>query len=203
MTIIEKGFCQCGCGEKTIIAKRTVRSKSIFKGEPLRYVYGHSKIGKLGPKSCNWKGGKATHDDGYAFITGNGHPRTQKNGYVLEHILIAEKALGKPLPPGAIVHHTKSVHDNGNLVICQDQAYHLLLHQRMRSYKACSYAAWRKCVYCKEYDDLSNLYINKKTNKNVAHPECRRKYQNSQYHERVSKKSEHSIRMSGINDKGE
>jgi hypothetical protein len=49
------------------------------------------------------------------------------------HILRAENALGKPLPPGAVVHHadgSKSV--TAPLVICQDQAYHFLLHRRMR-----------------------------------------------------------------------
>lgn len=67
------------------------------------------------------------------------------NGYVVvtlpsgvrqyEHILVAEKALGKPLPRGAIVHHideNKSHNANTNLVICPDQSYHMLIHKRMR-----------------------------------------------------------------------
>lgn len=51
-----------------------------------------------------------------------------------EHILLAEKALGKPLPKGAIVHHmNRNGQDNHtpfNLIICPDTAYHQLLHQR-------------------------------------------------------------------------
>lgn len=49
------------------------------------------------------------------------------------HRTRAARALGKPLPPRAVVHHvdgTKS--DASALVICQDQAYHLLLHKRQR-----------------------------------------------------------------------
>jgi hypothetical protein len=53
------------------------------------------------------------------------------------HRLRAERALGKPLPPNAIVHHADgSQRDDASLVICQDQAYHLLLHVRARVLRA-------------------------------------------------------------------
>lgn len=65
-----------------------------------------------------------------------GHPSADRDGHVLEHILVAEKALGKYLPDGAVVHHadenTKN-NANGNLVICQDVAYHKLLHVRIKT----------------------------------------------------------------------
>lgn len=52
-----------------------------------------------------------------------------------QHVLVAEKALGKPLPKGAVVHHVNGKPwDNRpeNLVVCPNQAYHALLHARMR-----------------------------------------------------------------------
>lgn len=50
------------------------------------------------------------------------------------HRLRAERALGKPLPGKVVVHHADgSKHPNAQLVICQDQAYHMLLHARMRA----------------------------------------------------------------------
>ena len=60
---------------------------------------------------------------------------SDKGRRTYEHIVVAEKALGKPLPKGARVHHVNlDTHDNRrrNLVICPDEAYHQLLHKRMR-----------------------------------------------------------------------
>jgi hypothetical protein len=60
----------------------------------------------------------------------------KKFHYVYEHVLIAETALGKPLPKGSPVHHVDGDHShnqNNNLVICQDQSYHMLLHTRTRA----------------------------------------------------------------------
>ena len=53
-----------------------------------------------------------------------------------EHILVAEKALGRRLPKGAVVHHAnKKRSDNTptNLVICPNETYHRLLHRRMKA----------------------------------------------------------------------
>ncbi len=45
----------------------------------------------------------------------------------------AEHALGHPLPPFAVVHHHSYEGNRSQLVICQDLAYHALLHRRMRA----------------------------------------------------------------------
>jgi hypothetical protein len=64
----------------------------------------------------------------------HGHPRATKPwGNVQVHILVAEAALGHHLPADAEVHHVdEDTYNNApsNLVICQDRAYHKLLHQR-------------------------------------------------------------------------
>ena len=52
---------------------------------------------------------------------------------VTAHRIRAEKALGRPLPKGVDVHHADgSRSSDAPLVICQDRAYHMLLHRRMR-----------------------------------------------------------------------
>lgn len=70
----------------------------------------------------------------YVIVNNKTHPKRIKNRYY-EHILIAEKALGKHMPEGAEVHHfngDKKDNSSGNLVICQDHVYHFLLHIRQR-----------------------------------------------------------------------
>jgi len=59
--------------------------------------------------------------------------RGGSRGAKREHVLVAEKALGHPLPAGAQVHHVDNDgrnNANRNLVICQDASYHKLLHTR-------------------------------------------------------------------------
>lgn len=38
---IPYGFCHCGCGGKTSIAKGTSSRRGIFKGKPVRFIAGH------------------------------------------------------------------------------------------------------------------------------------------------------------------
>jgi hypothetical protein len=65
----------------------------------------------------------------------SGYAATGKHAEKLKtvHRLRAERALGKPLPHGAVVHHADGSKDPAApLVICQDLAYHHLLHFRIR-----------------------------------------------------------------------
>lgn len=126
-------------------------------------------------KCVNWKGGRTITESGYVKIYLPDHPRSHNN-YVPEHIIIAEKALGKLLPKGVEIHHANGTKDSGALVICQDRSYHMMLHQRIRAIKACGHADWLKCRYCGHYDKPENMYIHP-TKAQWFHRKCHAKYE--------------------------
>lgn len=77
-----------------------------------------------------------------------GYVRADFGDRKLEHIAIAEKALGKKLPRGVVVHHVnenKSDNRNENLVICPGQGYHVMIHGRMKAMAATGSNRRREC----------------------------------------------------------
>ena len=165
----ELKLCQCGCGNPAPIVKT-----GCFKGQQCNYIAGHNLRHPGGKEHPHWKGGRIIVN-GYAFVKRHGHPRAHPvTGYLLEHLLIAEKAYGGPLPLRAVVHHVneaKADNRHSNLVICEDLKYHNLLHQRTRALHAFGSVEARKCWICKTYDEPGNLAF---TKAGICHIECRR-----------------------------
>lgn len=180
MLKIEIGYCQCGCGKQTRIANRNDFSDNLIKGQYKRFIKGHNS--KL-DHPHNWKGG-SIDSQGYKKVYCADHVKANKqNGSIHSHILIVEKILGKLLPEKAIVHHVNGIKTDNrpeNLVICQDRAYHNLLHKRMRALKTCGHVSWIKCKYCGTYDDPKGMYIG--ANNNGRHRECHAEYELARYY---------------------
>lgn len=128
---------------------------------------------KKGKEHPNWKGGRHLCSDGYWAIRMPSHPRAHQSGYVYEHLIIAQQLLGRPLLKGEEIHHYGTKTDNTKIVVCENHAYHMLLHRRMRALAACGHAGWRKCYYCGSYDDPKNLYTH---SKNIYHKACYSEY---------------------------
>ncbi len=162
-------LCECGCGQYPGLYLRTDTGKGHIKGTPRRFAFNHRRR----------NGGYTTAGSmNYRTATQKDHPRANK-GYVLEHILIAERAIGKSLPPQSEVHHFPQ-YPSDQLVICQDKGYHLLLHVRFKALKACGHADWKKCQFCKQYDAPSNLYY--KPRGSCRHRSCHALYEYNRKH---------------------
>lgn len=105
-------------------------------------VYRHGDTNSLIP---NYGTHKIKHEQGYIMVW-NGKK------YEMEHVLMAEAALGKKLPENAVVHHVnEKPWDNEtpfNLVVCPDQEYHFLLHKRAKEYDK-----FGKCSSLERKDD--------------------------------------------------
>ncbi len=139
-----------------------------------------------GVANSRWRGGRAMTGSGYPCVVApEGHPRTDARGYIREHILVVERALGHYLRKSARVHHIdedKTNNNPSNLVVCENDAYHLLLHQRLRAVEACGNANAIRCNICHSYDRQDDIMVRitgkkRRTYRSTYHVECNRAYQ--------------------------
>ncbi len=93
------------------------------------------------------------------------------------HAIRAETALGHPLPPHAEVHHVGgSKSDTAPLVICENRAYHLLLHVREKTLRAGGNPNTEKvcgdCLIAKPFDLFHLMRSNKSNGRHTLCKDC-------------------------------
>lgn len=92
-------WVRCDCGVE-FSTRGTTKAKSCkaCSRENLR-----------GAGSTRWRGGKFVNSTGYVVITVPGHHRAGAQGYVLEHIVVAEKYYGTRIARDMSVHHINGI----------------------------------------------------------------------------------------------
>lgn len=98
---------------------------------------------------------------------------------VKSHRVVVERALGHPLPARAEVHHiNEDKRDNRpeNLVACEDRTYHQTLHVRMEALRMSGHANWRRCHFCRTYDDPTNMFAVNEPSPRHVHRSCYNEY---------------------------
>ncbi len=138
-------------------------SRGYSEAEPQRFCsiscFAKSRTGS---KNSNWRGGaRRVTPAGYVHVYMPNHPRNIQ-GLVFEHVLVAERAFGKYIDSNHPIHHcdeNRSNNSNSNLVICEDVAYHKLIHRRLKAYKATGNPDFRKCGFCQKWDSPDALCV--------------------------------------------
>lgn len=87
---IPDGLCQCGCGERTTIARWTNRQTGAVRGQPLRFIYRHSpwnavRLYEIDSATGCWRWLRAPMADGYGRVYHNGKT-VKAHRYVYEQI---------------------------------------------------------------------------------------------------------------------
>ena len=120
--------------------------------------FNHEFRSKTGSERHTWKGGRRLTSDGYVQVYSGVRKTT------LEHRVIAERVLGHPLPPNAVIHHVDgNIKNNapGNLVICQNHAEHRLMHHKKARLDDTGSLSLRRCGRCRIVKELSAFHNRK------------------------------------------
>ena len=126
-------ICKCDCGREVIVCGHELRNNETKSCGCLQRETMSAMAGESSP---TWRGGKKKNHYGYMLAKADNHPRSDAKGYVLEHIFVAEQALGEYLPEGSIIHHINGIKDDNrleNLWWFLSQSEHMKHHARLKA----------------------------------------------------------------------
>jgi hypothetical protein len=132
---------KCKCCRKIFAPKR--QFPSFFKNYTPKYcsIKCRGKCANpphfFGSKSSHWKGGLIGTTQGYLKRLLPSHPRADKDGYVMEHYLTAERALGRFITKNEVIHHINKIKTDNylkNLYLFPSSKEHGAYHMKQYFY---------------------------------------------------------------------
>ncbi len=121
-------------GVSRAFAKLGIKTRNMSEANMLAVITGRRKY-ISGKGHASWKGGKTIHENGYILVKCPGHPRAHKyTNYVFEHILIAEKKIGRFLKENECTHHINGIKTDNrpkNITV-MTKSNHMKLHAQKR-----------------------------------------------------------------------
>lgn len=88
-------------------------------------------VGYRGVGNPKWRGGVVAQPSGYVYEFAPDHPHRTNDGYVMQHRLVMERAIGRVLSPAEQVHHINHVRNDNrleNLRLMSDVSEHRVHH---------------------------------------------------------------------------
>lgn len=90
-------------------------------------------------KRCDYEfgGHEKKRYDGYIKVYVPDHPNRTADGYVMKHILVMEREIGRHLLPGEVVHHKNKIRDDNRIENLQlmTASEHMSMHMKERHTK--------------------------------------------------------------------
>lgn len=122
--------------EKQIKYRSSPKKRSVFTKEEIEHIRspGKKNKGKRARDDYEFGGHEKKRKDGYVRVYAPDHPHASKDGYVMKHVLVMERELGRLLKENEVVHHKNRIRDDNrveNLEV-MDFRDHISMHNRQR-----------------------------------------------------------------------
>lgn len=127
-----KGFTEKGRAS-VIESNRGHMPTKVEWTDEMRHRLSEAKRGKF-VKPSKYGGHTKKHPAGYVMVYAPDNHRATAEGYVMEHILVAEEMLGRPLTDDECVHHINWIKDDNrteNLRV-MTKSEHMSYHMNVR-----------------------------------------------------------------------
>lgn len=112
-------------------------SKGRKRTEAQKAAVSRANQGRRKRSDYEFGGHEKKRSDGYIRVYVPDHPNCTADGYVMKHILVMEREIGRNLLPGEIVHHKNRIRDDNRIENLQlmTASEHMSMHMRERHMK--------------------------------------------------------------------